>query len=323
MKAAPMLISAVVCTYDRYATLANCLATLDAQTLPREQREILVVDNTPDRMESDRQVTAHAGMANLRWIHDPRPGLSHARNVAMWQVRAPLIAFIDDDALASPGWLAALVEAFGGFGEAVHIVGGPVRPVWSAPRPDWLPDGLLGYLSLIDRGANARVLGEGEWVAGTNVAYRTERLRAAGGFAPNLGRAGSGAVLLSNEETDLEERIKAAGGRVGWAPEAAVEHCIDAERLDRRWFRRRAAWQAVSDFIRHPEYFSRHFAGNWAEAEKYLRFQDVSAALPALAKEHQDPGMVHWEVSAIYHLMLCLLGGAAEPAAESGPPGPG
>jgi glycosyltransferase involved in cell wall biosynthesis len=313
-----MLISAVVCTYDRYASLGNCLGALERQTLAREQCEIIVVDNTPERAESDRQAAAYASWGNLRWLHEPRPGLSNARNVAMWQARAPLLAFIDDDALASPGWLAGLADAFAGFGEPVHIVGGPVRPAWSGARPEWLADGLLGYLSLVDRGDEARVLGAGEWVAGTNVACRTARLRAAGGFAPALGRAGSGAVLLSNDETELEERIKAAGGRVGWAPAAAVEHCIDAARLDRRWFRRRAAWQGVSDFIRHPDYFSQHFAGSWAEAEKYLAFEQGAGALHSLAGDHADAGMFHWEVSAIYHLMLCLLGGAAEPDAEAG-----
>jgi len=242
VKAAPMLISAVVCTYDRYASLGNCLGTLERQTLPREQCEIIVVDNTPERAESDRQGVAYAGWGHLRWIHEPRAGLSNARNVAMWQARAPLLAFIDDDALAAPGWMAALVDAFAGFGESVHIVGGPVRPVWGDGRPEWLADGLLGYLSLIDRGAEARVLGAGEWVAGTNVAYRTERLRAAGGFAPALGRAGAGTVLLSNDETELEERIKAAGGHVGWGAAAAVEPRIDAARLDPRRFRPRAGW---------------------------------------------------------------------------------
>ena len=318
MKAAPMLISAVVCTYDRYARLGNCLATLERQTLPREQCEIIVVDNTPERAESDRQAASYASWGNLRWIHETRPGLSNARNVAMWQARAPLLAFIDDDALASPGWLAALVDAFAGFGQSVHIVGGPVQPVWGQGRPEWLADGLLGYLSLVDRGGDARVLGEGEWVAGTNVAYRTERLRAAGGFAPALGRAGAGTVLLSNDETELEERIKAAGGRVGWAPAAAVEHCIDAARVDRRWFRRRAAWQAVSDFIRHPDYFSRHFGASWAEAERYLACERGASALQSLASDHPDANMFHWEVSAIYHLMLCLLGGLAEPNSGAG-----
>jgi glycosyltransferase involved in cell wall biosynthesis len=316
-----MLISAIVCTYDRYASLGNCLGTLERQTLQREQYEIIVVDNTPDRAESDRKAASYADWSNLRWIHEPRPGLSNARNLAMWQARAPLLAFIDDDALASPDWLAALVDAFAGFGESVHIVGGPVRPAWSGARPEWLADGLLGYLSLLDRGSEARVLGDGEWVAGTNVAYRAERLRAAGGFAPALGRAGAGTVLLSNDETELEERIKAAGGGVGWAPAAAVEHRIDDERLQRRWFRRRAAWQAVSDFIRHPDYFSQHFTGSWAEAEKYLAFERGGSPLQSLASNHPDPAMFHWEVSAIYHLMLCLLGGVAEPDVEAGPQG--
>jgi glycosyltransferase involved in cell wall biosynthesis len=55
-----MLISAIVCTYDRYASLGNCLGTLERQTLQREQYEIIVVDNTPDRAESDRKAASYA-----------------------------------------------------------------------------------------------------------------------------------------------------------------------------------------------------------------------------------------------------------------------
>jgi len=311
-----MLISAVICTLDRYAALEKCVAALEAQTLAREEFEIIVVNNAADRAESDRQAASYRERAKLKWIHEPRAGLSNARNVAMWQAGAPLIAFIDDDAIAAPGWLGAYADAFAQFGEAVHIAGGPVRPTWGGPRPEWLADGLLGYLSLIDRGGEARVLGDAEWVAGTNVAYRTERLRAAGGFTPALGRAGSGSILLSNDETELAERMKAAGGLAGWAPAAAVDHLIDASRLDRRWFRRRVAWQAVSDFIRHPEHFSQNFEGSWAEAERYLAFDHGQNALRALAADHQDGNMFHWEVSAIYHMTLCMLGGLAKPPAE-------
>ncbi len=313
-------IAVALCTHDRYRLLGTALGALSRQSLAPDAYEILVIDNTPDRTESDRQARLYRGLGNLRWFHAPIPGLAGARNMAMWQAAAPLLAFIDDDALADPGWLAGLLAGFETLGPAVHLLGGPVHPLWEAPRPDWLADGMLGYLSLLDRGGDLRVLAAGEWLVGTNVAYRVAALRAAGGFSPALGRSGAGAVLLSNEETELADRLHAAGGLAGWAPAAVVQHRITAERLDQRWFRRRAAWQAVSDFIRNPAYFSTHFATHWGEAARYVDFHAEANALAALAAAQRDAGMSHWEVSAIYHLTLCLLGGLAAPESGEGLP---
>lgn len=308
-----MLVSAAICTFQRYDSLARSIESLRRQSLAAAEYEILVIDNAPDAAASAREARAWRRLRRLRWIHAAEPGLAHARNRAIEQARAPVLAFLDDDALASRDWLAAILAGFAELGEAVHIVGGPVRPLWMAPRPVWLADGLLPYLSLLERGRRLRVLGPDEWVAGTNVAYRLGPLRAAGGFSTSLGRVGAH-VLLSNEETALERRMHAAGGRTGWVPKAAVRHCIDPSRLDRRWFRRRAAWQAVSDFMQHSGHFIQDSRASWEEAERFFAYAGGMNAVHALARDQQEPAMFHWEVSAIYHLTLCLLGGLQPPA---------
>jgi hypothetical protein len=70
---------------------------------------------------------------------------------------------------------------------------------------------------------------------------------------PSLGRIGSDFSLLSNDESEVTERIRAMGRISMYAPAATVEHVIDPARLTREWFRRRPAWQAVSDFIQDPK----------------------------------------------------------------------
>ena len=98
-----------------------------------------------------------------------------------------------------------------------------------------------------------RELAGREWLAGTNIAFRTSVLRQIGGFRTDLGRTGGGPNLLSNEETDALRRAVAAGHRAFYSPAAVVEHRIGADRLTKEWFRRRVAWQCVSDFILDPE----------------------------------------------------------------------
>jgi len=193
------------------------------------------------------------------------------------------------------------------------MLGGPVRPVWLSPRPDWLADGLLPYLSLIDYGPRMRLLSPEEWVAGTNSAYRLDRLRAVGDFRPQLGRRWSGSILLSNEESELAQRLRAAGGATGWVPRAAVLHAVATDRLDPEWFRRRAAWQAVSDYMVNPDHHRRHVAESRRQAESYFRHLGHDGVTTALSQDHAAPDLAHWQVSAVYHLVLDLLDGMRTP----------
>jgi cellulose synthase/poly-beta-1,6-N-acetylglucosamine synthase-like glycosyltransferase len=158
---------------------------------------------------------------------------------------------MDDDAVAAPDWCARLVEAFDQVGERVAAVGGTILPRWISPRPEWLTNSQLPQLSLLDWGGETRQTWKKDCVFGCNLAFRKSVLLEVGGFHTELGRHGT--LLISNDEIDAMERIEARGYLVFYCPKAIVHHTIDPERLKRSWFRRRAAWQAVSDFILHED----------------------------------------------------------------------
>jgi GT2 family glycosyltransferase len=305
----PIAISVAVCTYERYASLKATLAALRVQTGPADQREILVLDNSPDRALSLRQQAELGAFPGLRWFHLDQPGVAHARNAATNEARGKLLAFVDDDVTPQPGWLAALLDGFSRFGDDAHSAGGPVRPDWSAPPPPWLAEGMLPFLSLVDRGPLARLLAHDEWIPAANAAFRLDRLQAAGGFCETLGRKGDDSNLLSNEDTELMNRLHRAGGHTAWLPSAAVLHRISAERLDQSWFRRRFAWQAISDFMVQPAHHRTHAAASWREAEAYLAHIGTPG-FAALTAEQPRADLCHWQMSAIYHLLLGLLSGA-------------
>jgi glycosyltransferase involved in cell wall biosynthesis len=306
-----MLISAAICTCNRYESLGLSVASLAAQTLDPAAFEIVVIDNSPNPDESARRSTAYRDISNLRWLHEPRRGVAHARNAAAAVARAPVLAFLDDDATAQPEWLDALLAAIGRSDEGVHAWGGPVRPHWLSPRPDWLADTMLPYLSVLDRGETPRLLEPAEWIVGTNSAFRVAPLRAAGGFNVSLGRIGQ--VLLSSEETELTGRLRAAGGAVSWVPDMVVYHRIDPARLDRAWFRSRVAWQAVSDCIAHAERSVAGRAASSDEVARYLACRHDVPALQALSDAPDGPVMSEWQTAAVYHLVLSLLGGFPAP----------
>jgi GT2 family glycosyltransferase len=306
-------VTVAICTYDRYGYLAESLASLTRQELPTAEFEVIVVDNSPDPQRSAEEAAKYAQIDNLIWHYEATPGLSNARNVAMRMARAPIIAYLDDDAFADPDWLVKLLEAYDTLGDTAYGIGGRVRPRFLGERPAWLSDNLLGYLSVVENGGDTRFLGAGEWVAGANVSYRVSKLRESGGFSPALGRIGSGISLMSNDETELAERLEAAGGRIGYAPHAGVDHCVDPSRLHQEWFRRRIAWQAVSDYVRAPATMRGSSEDRWRDVKVFLAHQPPHLrTLRALTIDQTSPGDLNWQMSSIYGALIALLSGLGE-----------
>src|SRR5216683_4146174 len=97
----------VICTRDRPELLDRCLAAVADLRYPN-QFDVLVVDNAP----SDQRGRAVAMKRSARYIVEPVAGLSRARNRGASECGSDLIAYIDDDAVAEPGWLSALATEF-------------------------------------------------------------------------------------------------------------------------------------------------------------------------------------------------------------------
>lgn len=307
-------LSAVICTYKRYDHLDNAIDSLLAQTLKASAFEILVIDNTPDSPERTASAAKYAGNKRVRYVTEDRAGLANARNVAAKLSKAEIIAFLDDDAVASPEWAAALLEGFKQHGDEAVIGGGPIDPVYEIPRPRWLSDRLAVYLTAIDWGPRIRFLDKNEWVAGANIAYRRKAYLDAGGCNVALGRIGQGNSLLSNEETELSDRLKEKGGKVLYMPKARVRHFVPASRINREWFRRRAMWQAISD----------QMIGDLTPAERKSYADNLlpyiasvpaeKRSLAAFYYDEEDPDQFWWQVQAIYtYYRLTLSSGALFP----------
>jgi glucosyl-dolichyl phosphate glucuronosyltransferase len=190
------------------------------------------------------------------------------------------------------------------------IVGGRVDPLWGAPRPPWLHDSMVASLSVIDWGGETRVAKADEWFAGTNIAFRTKAILDHGGFATNLGRIGSGASLLSNEEVQLLERIRTARGRLVYAPDASVKHLVEPKRLTRSWFRKRSAWQALSDFTMDPERFSGEAPQYWKDVVSYFNaLPPYERTMRGMALDTDDPDLFRWQLGAIYNMTIITMAG--------------
>jgi glucosyl-dolichyl phosphate glucuronosyltransferase len=238
------LISAVICTHNRARYLKGAIESLLDQDLGADAYEIVVVDNRST--DTTPEVVRGYG-GRVRYIHEPNLGLAHARNTGWRTARGRWVALLDDDAIAHPTWLRAIVEVFETVRPEPGCVGGSVNAIWEAPRPRWVSDELLKSLAIIRWTDAAHAISDlsREWLAGVNLAVARVVLEEVGGFVAELGR--SGTRLLSSEDVFLQRQIMATGRAAWYDPRVKVAHRIAAERLRPQWFRQRYYAQGLSD----------------------------------------------------------------------------
>jgi glycosyltransferase involved in cell wall biosynthesis len=304
-------IAVIVCTHNRYDTLGDTLRSLESQSLPSAAFEVLVIDNSTDLAAQKKFWRLQKPAPNCRVITEAVPGLSRARNIGLRRAASSLVAYIDDDAVAAPDWLKILVDMFDTT-PGCGIAGGPVMPVWLYPgrEPDWLHPWQRGFLTIVDRGPGRRRLGEGEWLAGTNIAFRRDLLERCGGFNEGLGRIGNS--LLSNEELEVSHKIAAAGFSTWYDENARVLHRIHANRVSQAWFRRRAGWQAISDQMSNSAQPDDEAC--WARLFEYFQKLPVEMrGVRGLFLDVPNPELFHAQCSAIEALLALLLGSGRDP----------
>jgi glycosyltransferase involved in cell wall biosynthesis len=311
-RSAECQITAVVCTHNRYGVLPDAIESLVAQSLPADAIEILVVDNSSDIAAQKDYWSVHDLPGNATLLVETTPGLSRARNIALREASAPIIAYLDDDAIAMSEWCASIVEAFQSH-ESAGIVGGPVEPIWPDAAPTWLHKWQQGFLTILDYGSDLRVLNDGEWLAGTNIAFRKSALADAGGFNEALGRTGS--TLLSNEELAVTRKILDSGLQAYYLPQARVMHRVHAGRATQAWLRQRVCWQAVSDLLSGAQRPKREQC--WTEMASYLGTLPLEMrGMRGFFLDTPDPEVFFSQCRALEALMHLALNEADDPERE-------
>lgn len=275
----PLEATVVVCTYNRRDLVVRALESIRSQVLRNGTTwEVLVVDNACSDGTWDVLQRMAAGWELLRPIREPRPGKSFALNTAIRRARGEVLAFTDDDVVADPNWLSAMLEGMRRYGAA--MVGGRVLPLWTAGKPRWYRETeYRGVIAHWDHGDKPFLLAETSSVpSGNNLAARAEVLRRLGGFHTGLG-AGR---VHRGADSELGVRMFRAGERIAYIPDAVVYHRVDERLLRRnyvrRWYFRRGIAQSIIErptevgmpkILRVPRWRYRvlaETAGRWALA---------------------------------------------------------
>jgi glucosyl-dolichyl phosphate glucuronosyltransferase len=243
-------VSVIVATYNRAAMLDECLTHLLAQRFAPGD-EVIVVDNgssddTPSVIGRHQRASpvAFAGLC------ESRPGKSHAVTRAVAAATGDILAFTDDDVNVGSGWLETLRTAF--TDATVALAGGPVVPRWEQTVPSWLRAARDDYprlgapIALLDYGVERGDLGP-RTLLGANLAVRRDVFASVGGFPVHLGKLRG--TLLSGEDHELCRRVRSAGRRSVYLPDAVVHHWVPADRARASYFLEWFFWSGITHAI--------------------------------------------------------------------------
>ncbi len=260
-------VSIVICTCNRPDDLRNCLEAISR--LDPGPGEVLVVDNTP----GDPGTKSAAIRFGARYIVEPAPGLSRARNRGLAESHSEFVAFLDDDAVPDVRWLDRLLEPFED--PEVASVTGETRFAESASTQG--AEKPTRYLSNKNRlwfeMANFGGLGYG-----TNMALRKAVCNGWTVFDERLGR---GTPLWTAEESHAFATLVERGYRAAHVPAAVVIHPLKTRDIEREASTAFAYWLLL--FFEFP--------GHRLDLLRFLLRRLRRERLP-WPREPQEPGEI-------------------------------
>ena len=217
-----MLVSIVIPTCDRNDLLVEAVRScLEQQSVKSGAYEVIIVDNSPDAGARGVVAENFSG-PQVVYVHEPRPGVSHARNTGVATATGEYVAFLDDDEKAPPLWLSAMLShvqrgALAVFGPVNEYVDEEFKDIHDpdtisiVQRDLNLPDGA-------DASDLYHYLGTGNSMFSRKMCFENDQP-----FALEFNEGGEDIHLLS--------QLRQRGIKLIWAADAVVDEYVPASRL--------------------------------------------------------------------------------------------
>lgn len=237
-------IAVIICAYTekRWDDLVAAYRSVGRQTRAADE-VVVVIDHNPELMRRWRERFPHATVI----ANSQTPGLSGARNTGVNATVSDIVLFLDDDARADAGWIAALTAPFAD--PSVQGVAGWADPAWGeAGRPAWFPEPFLWVVGCSYQGLPTTV-SDVRNPLGCAMGFRRSAIEAVGGFSGSVGRVGTHPVGCEETEFSIRLRQLDPSARIVMVPQAVVHHRVSDDRRSIRYYLRRCYWEGVSKAV--------------------------------------------------------------------------
>ncbi|MCP4270019.1 MAG: glycosyltransferase family 2 protein [Candidatus Brocadiaceae bacterium] len=219
-------VSIVICTHRRFDLLVGAVQSLVVQSSSPATFEVIVVDNDhKPNPEVQKIVSNVSSKIQIRYLHESKLGLSHARNAGGKIATSDYIGYMDDDAKANPKYIETLLNVL--HEHSPDICGGPHYPFYLGQKPDWFHDSY----GTGTRGDVARCLTTNEYLDGGNIIFHRSVLKQTGWFDPALGMTGK--KVWYGEETMVIIRARKLMKDliVYYDPDVYVQHLVPTRKM--------------------------------------------------------------------------------------------
>lgn len=222
------MISVIVCTYNRSYILADCLESLQKQTVDKSLYEVLVVNNnSTDKTQEIAENYARKN-ANFRVVVESQQGLSYARNTGYREAQYDWVFYVDDDAKASPDLIKESLKMINDY--KYVVVSGIIKPWYRGTiRPKWLSED-FGSSKLYDKSIGDLPLGT---LLGGCSLFLKKVLEQIDGFPVYLGMTGN--KIAYGEETYVQSKLEELGYKLGYNQNLYIEHLVPEYKQTMWW----------------------------------------------------------------------------------------
>ena len=219
-------IAIVICTSNRTDILVHTLRSVSNEI--KDYAHIFLIDN--NRNGISQAIRNEIKSIPLTILHEPKTGLSHARNKALAiSDKFEWLIYLDDDIEIPKDFFPKLNRIISN--DQFDCFGGMYYPWYPEGKPKWLPNDFGKKVPLRSDTGSIHLLDDG-FLSGGILAVKKEALEAIGGFRTDLGMTDG---IGYGEEDDLQLRLQAAAYRIGFVPDWYMQHAVLAHKHKVSW----------------------------------------------------------------------------------------
>lgn len=260
------LISVVICTYkiSMVPDLLKAVESVLTQTY-KDIEVIVVADQVPELIS----ILNENLPTQVSLYINKSPGLSAARNVGIKHANGEIVAFLDDDAVAHPNWIAKLVPLYKD--PSVIGVGGRIIPRFEENTNSWFPEELNWIVGGTYRGHPEQVQAVRN-LMGCNMSFRREKLKEVGYFNEAFGKVQGGKFFHDDTEISLRLRRTFKGAKLIYVPDAIVYHKVKSYRTTLSYIISRSYLEGKSKSYLVNQKTCKKSSGKLSVEEDYLSY---------------------------------------------------
>lgn len=226
-----MLVSVVICSYNRAAYIGGALDSLYQQTAKLADFEVIVVDNnSTDGTDQvfEKWRAAHPD-GSFYYTTETQQGASFARNKGAQLAKGAWLCFMDDDAIATPEYIQNILRHTQEHPDVLGF-GGKIIPKYIPAEPKWMSYYVSSLVGNFDYAPIACAFENGKYPLESNMIMKKSAFDLVGGF--NTAIPGVvGTLRIGGEGKELFYKIIALGEKIYYDPSLLVYHVVEVEKL--------------------------------------------------------------------------------------------